>query len=119
MEPELMSQSEIAQLARVTKPAVMGWRRRHSDFPAATGNGEQPLFRADEVVTWLLTTGLGNADPETLRAERSMHTLAAYARHHGGRRAITTLGAALCLRHFARQPLPGDPLPLARRLDPD
>jgi hypothetical protein len=120
MEPELMSQGEIALLARVTKPAVMTWRRRYPDFPVLVpGSGGQPLFRADEVVTWLLDTGLGNAEPETLRAEQSLHTLSAYARRHGGRRAITTLGAALCLRHLADRALPSDLVPLARRLDPD
>lgn len=120
MDPELMSQSEIALLARVTKPAVMTWRRRHPDFPApAPGRVGHPLFAADEVVTWLLRTGLGNTDPETLRAERSLHTLSTYARRHGGLRTITAFGAALCLRHLAGRALPSDPLPLARRLDPD
>ncbi|WP_434742442.1 SAM-dependent DNA methyltransferase [Micromonospora sp. SH-82] len=120
MEAELMSQREIAQLARVKKPAVITWRRRHPDFPAPVpGNDGQPLFPADAVVAWLLRTGLGRADPDTLRAERSMHTLAAYARRHGGRRTIVVLGAALCLRHLTGQALPADPLPLARRLDPE
>ncbi len=120
MEAELMSQREIALLARVSKPAVTTWRRRHPDFPApVSGNHGQPLFPADAVVAWLLRTGLGHADPDTLRAERSLHTLAAYARRHGGRRAIVVLGAALCLRHLAGRALPADPLPLARRLDPE
>lgn len=114
-----MSQTEIALLARVTKPAVMAWRRRHPDFPAPALRAGQPLFRADEIVTWLLQTGLGNAEVETLRAERSLHTLAEYARRHSGQRAITTIGAALCLRHLAGRPLSPDLLPLARRLDPD
>ncbi|WFE95798.1 SAM-dependent DNA methyltransferase [Micromonospora sp. WMMD987] len=120
MKSELMSQREIALLARVSKPAVTVWRRRHPDFPAPVpGDHGQPLFAADAVVTWLLQTGLGHAEPDTLRAERSMHTLAAYARRHGGRRTIVVLGAALCLRHLAGRALPADPLPLARRLDPD
>ncbi|WP_405115323.1 SAM-dependent methyltransferase [Micromonospora sp. NBC_01405] len=120
MEPELMSQREIALLARVSKPAVTTWRRRHSDFPApSSGDHGQPLFSADAVVAWLLQTGLGHAEPATLRAEQSMHTLAAFARRHGGRRTVVVLGAALCLRHLARRALPADPLPLARRLDPE
>lgn len=120
METELMSQREIALLARVSKPAVTTWRRRHPDFPApVSGHHAQPLFPADAVVAWLLRTGLGHADPDTLRAERSMHTLTAYARRHGGRRTIVVLGAALCLRHLAGRALPADPLPLARRLDPE
>ncbi|MFV2084241.1 SAM-dependent DNA methyltransferase [Micromonospora sp. LOL_021] len=116
----VMSQREIAQLARVSKPAIMNWRRRHPGFPApVSGSDEQPLFPADAVLAWLLHTGLGNADPETLRAEQTLHTLTAYARQHGGRRMVAVLSAALCLRHLAGRELPADPLPLARRLDPD
>lgn len=120
METELMSQREIALLARVTKPAVTTWRRRYPDFPTPVpGNHGQPLFPADAVVAWLRRTGLGNADSDTLRAERSMHTLAAYARRHGGQRTVLVLGAALCLRHLTGKALPADPLPLARRIDPE
>ena len=116
----VMSQREIAQLARVSKPAIMNWRRRHPGFPTpVSGSDEQPLFPADAVLAWLLHTGLGNADPETLRAEQTLHTLTAYARRHGGRRTVAVLSAALCLRHLADRELPADPLPLARRLDPD
>ncbi|MFY1696719.1 SAM-dependent DNA methyltransferase [Solwaraspora sp. WMMA2101] len=116
----LMSQREIAQLARVRKPAIMNWRRRHPGFPApVSGSDEQPLFPADAVLAWLLHTGLGHADPETLRAEQTLHTLTAYARRHGGRRTVAVLSAALCLRHLAGRELPADLLPLARRFDPD
>ncbi|WP_433826629.1 SAM-dependent DNA methyltransferase [Actinoplanes sp. CA-015351] len=120
MSGEYMSSTEVARLAQVERPVVTTWRRRHSDFPppVSTGNG-QPLFSATEVLDWLLDTGLGNTDPTTLRAERDMNTLTAYAREHGGRRMLLTLSAALGLRHLARRALPADPLPLADRLDPD
>ena len=41
----LMSMTEIAELARVQRPVVTNWRRRHRDFPApAGGDAAQPLF---------------------------------------------------------------------------
>ncbi|MCG5457770.1 SAM-dependent DNA methyltransferase [Micromonospora sp. PSH03] len=120
MATELMSYGEIALLAQVERPVVTTWRRRHPDFPAPIpGSSGQPLFPSDAVLTWLLDRQLGNADADSLRAERAMHTLTAYAREHGGRRLVLSLGAALCLRHLAGRPLPADPLPLAERLDPD
>jgi tetrahydromethanopterin S-methyltransferase subunit F len=120
MTAELMSYGEIALLAQVERPVVTTWRRRYSDFPVPVpGTSGQLLFPADAVLTWLLDHKLGNADTESLHAERAMHTLTAYAREHGGRRLVLSLGAALCLRYLAGRPLPADPLPLAERLDPD
>ncbi|TYB39730.1 N-6 DNA methylase [Micromonospora sp. AP08] len=120
MMSELMSSGEIAQLAHVERPVVTTWRRRYPDFPAPVpGASVQLLFPADAVLTWLLDRKLGNADPETLRAERALHTLTAYARQHGGRRLVLSLGAALCLREMSGQVLPADPVKVARRFDPE
>ncbi|GGR77851.1 hypothetical protein GCM10010169_22690 [Micromonospora fulviviridis] len=120
MMPELMSSGEIAQLAQVERPVVTTWRRRYSDFPAPVpGAGGQLHFPADAVLTWLLDRKLGNAEPETLRAEHALHTLTAYARQHGGRRLVLSLGAALCLREMSGQVLSTDPLKAARRFDPE
>jgi hypothetical protein len=115
-----MSSTDVARLAQVERPVVTTWRRRHPDFPVPVpSGGGQLLFSATAVLNWLLETGLGNTEPETLRAERDMNTLTAYAREHGGRRMLLSLSAALGLRHLARRALPADPLPLADRLDPD
>ena len=35
----LMSMTEIAELAKVQRPVVTTWRRRHRDFPAPVGRG--------------------------------------------------------------------------------
>ncbi|REE98215.1 N-6 DNA methylase [Thermomonospora umbrina] len=50
----LISASEIASLAGVTRAAVSNWRRRYPDFPAPAGGGARnALFRAAEVRAWL------------------------------------------------------------------
>ncbi|MFF3963018.1 N-6 DNA methylase [Streptomyces griseorubiginosus] len=50
----LVSGSEIARLAGVTRAAVSNWRRRYEDFPApAGGGGNSPLFDLAAVQAWL------------------------------------------------------------------
>ncbi|MFJ9897365.1 N-6 DNA methylase [Streptomyces sp. NPDC091280] len=50
----LVTGSEIARLAGVTRAAVSNWRRRHDDFPApAAGGVNSPLFDLAEVQAWL------------------------------------------------------------------
>ncbi|MER6213700.1 N-6 DNA methylase [Streptomyces sp. NPDC001674] len=51
---QLVSGSEIARLAGVTRAAVSNWRRRYEDFPAPRGGGaNSPLFAFAEVQAWL------------------------------------------------------------------
>ncbi|MGE7385715.1 N-6 DNA methylase [Streptomyces sp. NPDC004126] len=51
---QLVSGSEIARLAGVTRAAVSNWRRRYEDFPAPAGGGvNSPLFAFGEVRQWL------------------------------------------------------------------
>ncbi|MFF4387847.1 N-6 DNA methylase [Streptomyces sp. NPDC001552] len=50
----LVSGSEIARLAGVTRAAVSNWRRRYEDFPRPTGGGTgSPLYALVEVQAWL------------------------------------------------------------------
>ncbi|WP_234532966.1 N-6 DNA methylase [Streptomyces shenzhenensis] len=50
----LVTGSEIARLAGVTRAAVSNWRRRYADFPAPAGGGaNSPLFDLAAVQTWL------------------------------------------------------------------
>ncbi|QKZ23262.1 N-6 DNA methylase [Streptomyces chartreusis] len=50
----LVTGSEIARLAGVTRAAVSNWRRRYDDFPAPVrGGAGSPLFALAEVQAWL------------------------------------------------------------------
>ncbi|MFD9122194.1 N-6 DNA methylase [Streptomyces bottropensis] len=50
----LVTGSEIARLAGVTRAAVSNWRRRYDDFPTPVGGGAtSPLFDLAEVQAWL------------------------------------------------------------------
>jgi N-6 DNA methylase len=50
----LVTGSEIARLAGVTRAAVSNWRRRYDDFPTpASGGANSPLFDLTEVQAWL------------------------------------------------------------------
>ncbi|MFC5671041.1 N-6 DNA methylase [Streptomyces incanus] len=50
----LVTGSEIARLAGVTRAAVSNWRRRYDDFPAAVGGAaNSPLYALTEVQEWL------------------------------------------------------------------
>lgn len=50
----LVTGSEIARLAGVTRAAVSNWRRRYDDFPApAGGAANSPLYALADVQAWL------------------------------------------------------------------
>ncbi|MFI7382323.1 N-6 DNA methylase [Streptomyces sp. NPDC049813] len=50
----LVTGSEIARIAGVTRAAVSNWRRRYEDFPAPSGGAaSSPLFALAEVQAWL------------------------------------------------------------------
>lgn len=54
----LLSPSDIADLAKVKRPVVSNWRKRHKDFPSAVAGTEaKPFFSYDEVVDWLRQRG--------------------------------------------------------------
>ncbi|MFC9153825.1 N-6 DNA methylase [Streptomyces bauhiniae] len=56
----LVTGSEIARLAGVTRAAVSNWRRRYADFPPPAGGGaNSPLFELGEVQDWLEAQGKG------------------------------------------------------------
>ncbi len=54
----LVSPSDIAELAGVSRGAVSNWRRRQEDFPRASAGSEaKPLFSRRSVVHWLREQG--------------------------------------------------------------
>ncbi|MYV98854.1 hypothetical protein [Streptomyces sp. SID3343] len=98
--------SEIATFAQVQRPVVSNWRRRHTDFPAAVEEGfGRPLFDGREVIEWLISTGLGNADPVHLRAEITLFGLAAQTGQYSPGQLIEVVGSLLCLRKLDGRPL--------------
>src|SRR5258708_1539162 len=58
-DEDLITASEIADIAGVSRPAVSNWRRRFKDFPkpisVSPGGGD--LFRFDQVERWLRQAG--------------------------------------------------------------
>ncbi|MBY8855410.1 SAM-dependent methyltransferase [Nocardia sp. CA2R105] len=54
VDSSLVTPTEIARLAHVTRAAVSNWRRRYPDFPApASGTGRNAVFAAKDVEAWL------------------------------------------------------------------
>jgi hypothetical protein len=52
--PDLVGIYEIAQLAGVSPPAVVNWRRRDPDFPKPVAELKAgPVFRVQEIRAWL------------------------------------------------------------------
>ncbi|WP_200215483.1 N-6 DNA methylase [Micromonospora coerulea] len=53
-----VSLADIAVMARVSRPAVSNWRRRHVDFPKPVEEtGTTSLFSLDEVRDWMARNG--------------------------------------------------------------
>ncbi|MFJ3440630.1 hypothetical protein ACIPM2_05590 [Streptomyces sp. NPDC086081] len=98
--------SEIAAFARVKRPVVSTWRRRHRDFPAAVSqNSGRPLFDGAQVADWLITSGLGNAAPAELRSELALFGIVALRDRFTPWQLVETLGSLLCLRRLDGRPL--------------
>ncbi|WP_328390868.1 hypothetical protein [Nocardia sp. NBC_00416] len=118
----LVSMSEIAAMARVRRPVVSTWRRRHRDFPApATGQGDRLFFDGEQIARWLTSTGLGNADAEQLRTELVLYGIAAvqHSMAAGRFHSVEILGALLCLRHLDEKPLCDNTVDGTRRQSAD
>ncbi|MDX3830971.1 hypothetical protein [Streptomyces europaeiscabiei] len=99
----LVSMSEIAALARVRRPVVSTWRRRHPDFPTAVSeNSGRPLFDGARVAEWLIASGLGNADPTELRSELALFGVIALRERFTPWQLVEALGSLLCLRRLGR-----------------
>jgi type I restriction-modification system DNA methylase subunit len=58
-DPEaLVSLADLAEMARVSRPAVSNWRRRYPDFPhPVTETGATSLFRLGDLMTWMAEHG--------------------------------------------------------------
>ncbi|QYC44444.1 hypothetical protein Nocox_34390 [Nonomuraea coxensis DSM 45129] len=102
----LISLAEIASLAKVERPVATTWARRYIDFPQPISRERgRPLFDSEQVVSWLLETGRGNADPGTLQAESALHSLSAWRDRLPASALVATLTSLICLRHHLDGPL--------------
>ena len=109
----LMSMTEIAELAKVQRPVITTWRRRHRDFPApAGGDAAQPLFYPRQVTDWLISTG--RADRDQIEPELSLYTLTGLADQYPSTDFVAAVTALICLRY-----LTGENEPLADGTDDD
>ena len=123
----LMSMTEIAELAKVQRPVVTTWRRRHRDFPAPVGGDPaQPLFDPRQVADWLISTD--RADRDQIEPELSLYTLTGLADQYPGTDLVAAVTALICLRHLTDENEPladgtGDDLAVLREqagaIDPD
>ncbi|MEU7381662.1 N-6 DNA methylase [Streptomyces sp. NPDC042207] len=110
----LVTGSEIARLAGVTRAAVSNWRRRYDDFPAPTGGSvNSPLFDLAEVKTWLDKQRKGQDLSEEVQLWQVLR--GAY-----GDDMVTALADVATVLAGARtkrpEALPKDAVTLARRL---
>ncbi|GGM65659.1 hypothetical protein GCM10011608_58620 [Micromonospora sonchi] len=116
---DLISLPEIADLSGVRRPVVTTWRRRYPTFPApAEDDRGRPLFKAREVVDWLVDTG--RAERRSIEPDLRLHLLsgvalrAASSTGVGRRRALTSqqlvpaITALICLHHLDDEPLRPD-----------
>ena len=95
----LMSMTEIAELAKVQRPVVTTWRRRHRDFPAPAGGDEaQPLFDPRQVADWLIRSE--RADRNQIEPELSLYTLTELAGQYPGTDLVSAVTALITLRYL-------------------
>ncbi|MER5626435.1 N-6 DNA methylase [Streptosporangium sp. NPDC002544] len=72
----LITRTEIAEWAKVARPAVTNWERRHADFPKPVSAGEAEYFQLQSVLTWLDTRRvpanrlIGDEPPGTTYGDR-------------------------------------------------
>ncbi|MFD3624594.1 N-6 DNA methylase [Streptomyces sp. NPDC058698] len=104
----LVTGSEIARMAGVTRAAVSNWRRRYDDFPApAGGAANSPLYALTEVQAWLEKQRKGQEVSPEVELWQSMR--AAY-----GEQMLTGLADVAGL--LAGEDAPGPPDDVAARV---
>lgn len=98
---QLVSPSQVADLAGVAPSTVSNWRARSSTFPSpSSGSNARPLFDMDEVLAWLKSSGKVIALPQksatALRLGALLQRLAPPADH------LALMLPLMCLSHAVR-----------------
>ncbi len=89
----LVTGSDIARLAGVTRAAVSNWRRRYEDFPApAGGSANSPLYALAEVQAWLAKQRKGQEVSPEVELWQTMRAAYGGADADGPRRGGGTAG---------------------------
>ncbi|MBA9002815.1 hypothetical protein [Thermomonospora cellulosilytica] len=95
----LMSGAEIAELARVQRPVVSTWRRRHPDFPRPVAEERgQLLFDGTQIVEWLVATG--RAERKEIEGDLRIYALARLGAELPPHMLVPALTSLICLRHL-------------------
>ncbi|MEV4012502.1 N-6 DNA methylase [Nonomuraea angiospora] len=77
----LVTRTEIAKWAKVARPAVTNWERRHADFPKPVPGSEAEYFQLQYVLDWLdqrrvpANRLIGDERPGTTYGDRVRHQL--------------------------------------------
>ncbi|MPZ81643.1 MAG: N-6 DNA methylase [Actinophytocola sp.] len=105
----VVTMTDIAELARVRRPTVSNWRRRHDNFPKpAKDNGSAPLFDAEKIARWLDSRPVdddhtyGQVFRDSLRVRAMVRLSGAI----GGDDILRLSVALVSLRAHAGTPLP-------------
>ncbi|HEX5302107.1 MAG TPA: hypothetical protein VFW50_34460 [Streptosporangiaceae bacterium] len=89
--------TEIAELAKVQRPVVTSWRRRHRDFPTPVGGDmARPLFAPRQVADWLVRTG--RVDRDQIEPELCLYALTGLSDLYKGTNLVAAVTALICLR---------------------
>ncbi|MGL5860218.1 MAG: hypothetical protein ACRCY9_03045, partial [Phycicoccus sp.] len=118
-----VSLADVARLAGVQRPVVSMWRRRPRargsiiPFPKSVAPGDSPeLFRLDEILVWLDSTGRGN-NPESAADAARFEPLPTAPEERAALEALLTLGVMTDVD--LEQLDPGELVDLADEADPD
>lgn len=94
-----MSMPEIAELARVQRPVISTWMRRHADFPRpAAVSGRRRLYDGRHVADWLVSTG--RAEDASIGPVLRLYGLARLGDEMGAGALVPAVTALICLRHL-------------------
>jgi 16S rRNA G966 N2-methylase RsmD len=112
----VVTMTDIAELAKVRRPTVSNWRRRHVDFPKpAKNNGSTPLFDAEEIAHWLDRRPVDDERTygQVFRDSLRVRAMVRLGGAMGGDDILRLSVALVSLRAHTSTPLPATPEAIA------